>query len=257
MRDWKPNRYHNGLERLHESLRPTRRQFLAGAAWLPFRSRGEVAVGGSRFLIVRRGRSNRRYVHIHGDEPTAREVLQEYLKTHDGTGFFIQSDTRVIPLANGEIDPNRMFSDVGAAANLKRLNHGWSDAQVERALEVLRPARKKLLKELLPPPGGLVFAIHNNAKGYSMLDEIEASDKVSRRRPDEPHEFFLCTRQASYDVLTQSPYNVVLQTAGTPDDGSLSRLCARRNTPYVNLECGVGKREIQREMFEWAASRLA
>lgn len=250
-----PNRYDNGLERVPESLGVSRREFLA-AAWFPWRRRDDIAVGGSRFRIVRKGRSNRRYVHIHGDELTAREVLQEYLKSHDGTGFFIQSQTRTIPLRNGELDPNRMFSDEGAGINLRRLNKDWSEEQVQQALAVLRPARQKLLDRLLPPPGGLVFAVHNNAHGYSMLDEIEGSDQVSRKKPGEPHEFFLCVQPRDYEILATSPYNVLLQTAATPDDGSLSRLCAQRNIRYVNLECALGKKAIQREMLEWAASRL-
>ena len=73
-----------------------------------------------------------------------------------------------------------------------------------------------------------------------------------------PHEFFLCTQVGDYEKLAASPYNVVLQNSAPPDDdGSLSRLAAKRGVRYVNLECALGNGAKQREMLEWADRQLA
>ena len=40
------------------------------------------------------------------------------------------------------------------------------------------------------------------------------------------------------------------------DDGSLSRLAARLGLRYVNLEVGMGKADVQRELLGWALRRL-
>ena len=78
------------------------------------------------------------------------------------------------------------------------------------------------------------------------------------REPNRPHEFFLCTDARDYQVMAKSPYNVVLQNRKPPeDDGSLSRLAARRGFRYLNLECGVGKFEAQMERLGWAERNLA
>ena len=66
------------------------------------------------------------------------------------------------------------------------------------------------------------------------------------------HEFFLCTDARDFAVLKTSPYNVVLQANGPKDDdGSLSRLAAKRGFRYVNLEATLGQTEKQREMLNW------
>jgi len=113
------------------------------------------------------------------------------------------------------------------------------------------------VRALLPPAGGLLIALHNNSEGYSVRDEVPISDKVSLADEANPHEFFLCTQSQDYEKLSGSPYNVVLQNTAPPDDdGSLSRLSAIRGVRYVNLECALGKSARQKEMLEWADTRL-
>lgn len=122
------------------------------------------------------------------------------------------------------------------------------------ASDRLRPA---LLRALLPPPGGLLVAAHNNGPGYSVEDEARISERVSLKRRAEPHEFFLAVDPDDYERIARGPYNVVLQqNAKGEDDGSLSRLAARRGVRYVNLEVGAGKTEIQKEMLAWLESAL-
>ena len=216
-----------------------------------------MSLAGARFRIVRQGRSSRRYLHIHGNERTAREVLLAHLQRFRGTGYLIQGDDRNVRIGSGVLDPNRMFSREGAERNLRRLNPAWSAAELRRALDLLDRGRDRLVRALLPPRGGLIIAVHNNSQGYSVRDETGISDRVSLPRPDRPHEFFLCTQTSDFERLAASPYNVVLQNRSPlEDDGSLSRLAARRGVRYVNLECALGKAAEQREMLEWAEKNL-
>ncbi|HWQ56180.1 MAG TPA: hypothetical protein VN442_21010 [Bryobacteraceae bacterium] len=236
----------------------SRREFLLCACGFPFFwRRGRVTLGGVCFRRRRRGRSSTRYLVIHGDEETARVVLEDHLRMWPGVAHIVTGRRRTVKVPGGTLDPNRMFSRSGAEANLLRLNPGWQPAQLARALDRLDRLRPKMVDALIPPPGGLLFALHNNARGYSVDDEISISDAVSLRNPGQPHEFFLCTAQADFAVLAQSQYNVVLQRdKPAADDGSLSRLAARLGVRYVNLEVGIGKPQIQRDMLEWAAARL-
>lgn len=150
-----------------------------------------------------------------------------------------------------------MFTREGAERNLRALNPTWTAAQVDAALDLLDRGRERLLKEILPRPGALLIAVHNNAQGYSVREEIPISDKTSLPRAEDPHEFFLCTQPPDFAKLSASPYNVVLQNQPKgQEDGSLSRLTARRGLRYVNLECGVGKLALQTEMLEWAEKNL-
>lgn len=230
---------------------------MGGFGWLPFFRRKTIALEGARFRILRHG-GKRRYLHIHGNEPTARETLIAHLARHSGTAYLIESQDRNVPIGRGgKLDPNRMFSRAGAEKNLRLLNPAWSGEQIRAALDSLDRGRERLVRALLPPHGGLLLAVHNNAQGYSVRDEIASSDQVSLKDPEHPHEFFLCTQAGDFERLAASPYNVVLQHSTPPEeDGSLSRLAARRGARYVNLECAIGKRKEQAEMLEWAEMNL-
>jgi hypothetical protein len=237
-----------------------RREFIAASifGWIPFLRPRHVSLAGARFRIIRYGRSKRRYLLIHGNEETARQVLQYHMRAHEGTGFVVESRTRNVAIEGGLIDPNRMFSRVGAEANLKRLNPDWTPDRIKTALDLLDRRREKLVKELLPPPDGITIALHNNGPGYSVADEQPISDAASIREPDNLHAFFLCTDPADFKVLSTSPYNVVLQHRAPPaDDGSLSRLAAARGLRYVNLEVGLGHNGRQKEMLDWLEWNLA
>jgi hypothetical protein len=233
----------------------TRREFFAYASvfgWIPFFQPRHIGLAGARFRILRNGRSKRRYLVIHGNEETAREVLTSHMRTHDGIAYIVENHTRNVPIGPLQIDPNRMFSQVGAEANLKRLNRDCSPENVQTALRLLDRGREKLVRNLLPPRGGLTIALHNNSEGYSVADEQPISDAVSLREPSNPHAFFLCTDPSDFRVLSTSAYNVVLQQKAPPqDDGSLSRLAAARQARYVNLEVGLGNRDRQKEMLDW------
>ena len=237
----------------------SRREFLIAAGFLPFfGSHNRVTMAGITFRVVRRGSSPHRYLHIHGNETTARDVAMELVNAHGGTALLIQSNERYVPLRDGRIDPNRMFSSEGASRNLRMLNPGWSEAQIANGALALSRDRHKFLKVIRPPAGGRIVALHNNSSGYSVESEVAISDRTSLKDEKNPHEFFLATDPRDYEKLAASPFNVVLQnTAPKDDDGSLSRLAAKLGIRYINLECGLGKIERQRELLGWLEENLA
>jgi hypothetical protein len=241
----------------------SRREFLAFGlggtlfGWIPWFRPKHIGLAGAQFQIIRTKHARRHFLVIHGDEEAARQVLTDYMKTHPGVAFIIESQTREVPIDSGKIDPNRMFSRAGAEANLRTLNPGWTQEQIDDALDLLDRGREKLLHALLPSDHRLLIALHNNSDAYSVNDELELSEDRSLRQPDAPHAFFLCTDPGDYRILASSPYNVVLQSGvRAPDDGSLSRRAAARLVRYVNLEVHREDAGRQREMLEWADRNL-
>ena len=232
--------------------------------WIPWFRPKEISLVGARFQIVRTKAPKhvklpkRRYLLIHGDEETARQVLENHIKTHRGTSYIIESKTRDVEVGEGKIDPNRMFSRFGAEINLKKLNPNWTPDQIKNALDLLDRDREHLLHALLPGGHDLLIALHNNGEGYSVNDELQISDLKSIKEPDNPHAFFLCTDPDDYDTLSASSYNVVLQQhVRASDDGSISRRAAARHQRYVNLEVRAGDGGRQQEMLNWLEAHLA
>jgi hypothetical protein len=233
----------------------SRREFVGYGSifgWFPFFRPGHIALAGAKFRILRNGRPKRHYLLIHGNEETARQVLTRHVQAHEGVAYVIENHIRNVTIDAGQLDPNRMFSRVGAEANLRKLNPSWEPERIQSALAELDRGREKLVRALLPPPGGLIVALHNNSEGYSVTDEEPISDAKSLREPGNPHAFYLCTDPDDFRILATSGYNVVLQQhAPKEDDGSLSRLAAARGLRYVNVEVGTGHGGRQKEMLDW------
>jgi hypothetical protein len=170
------------------------------------------------------------------------------MESYPGVAHLIGPRTRNVLLDAWYIDPNRMFSREGAARSLARLNLSYPP----RLLDYLDRERPRMLRAILPAPGGLLIALHNNSEGYSMQHEIPISERVVRKTGESPHDFFLCTDPQDFETLAASPYNAVLQSRPMGiEDGSLSRLAARMKVRYVNLEVTLGQREKQTEMLHW------
>lgn len=236
----------------------TRRQFLLfGLSWFPFFWRHYATIAGIRFRRIRKGDSPRRFLHVHGNERTARAVLERHVGDKGGTAYLTPSKERWVKIEGGKLDPNRMFSRAGAEKNLRSLNPHWDPARLQRALDRLDRDRDSFVTKLTPPPGGLLVALHNNGPGYSVSDEVPISDRIALNDRLHPHEFLLATEAADFEILARSPYNAVLQNAAPPDDdGSLSRLMARRGVRYVNIEVSHGEFARQREILEWLDGNL-
>ncbi len=209
-----------------------------------------------RFRVRHHGRSGRRYLHIHGNEDTAREVLNLHMDTHPGIAYLIDNRDRYVTIRGAKIDPNRLFSRVGAEKSLRDQNPAIAAGRLQAALAFLDTHRENLVRHLEPHDGDLLFALHNNRE-YSVKEEIDQSDDTSIPQPNHLREFFLCTDPGDFALLRQSPYNVVLQNRKpATDDGSLSRLAARRGFRYVNLECAIGENEAQIQRVNWVEEHL-
>lgn len=232
-----------------------RRSFLAG--WPGLFRRGPLRdYCGVQFYETRRGSgAAARYLVIHGDEGTARDVLMAHMKTVTGTALMVTGNTRHVQVRGLTLDPNRMYSKAGADASLRSLNPHIPDVRINEVSAWLDHHREKLLRTLTPARGSRLFALHNN-QNYSINDELAASDETSVKQPSLPTHFFLCTAPADFAILKQSPYNVVLQTRAEPDDGSMSRLAARRGFRYINLEVKLGDFEGQMERVKWLETHL-
>ncbi|MEJ7604922.1 MAG: hypothetical protein WKF37_01305 [Bryobacteraceae bacterium] len=235
-----------------------RRAVFAFALWPFSLFRPKLKLADISFRMLKRGEDRRRYIWIHGNETSARQVLTGHMKRYDGKAYVIENDERNVNFSGGKLDPNRMFSRVGAERNLRLLNPAWSQAQLEFALAKLDNHREGFLSRLLPPGGKLLVALHNNGPSYSVNDEIADSDSAALNDESHPDEFLLCTDSQDFQSLARGPYNVLLQNrAPKYDDGSLSRLCAARGVRYVNIEAAAGGNARQQAILEWLEKTLS
>ena len=77
------------------------------------------------FKVVKNGTSPNRYIWLHGDEKTAEMALNSHIKDYPGIAFFIKNEEREIPYKSTIIDPNRLFSRIGAFHALKKFKPNW------------------------------------------------------------------------------------------------------------------------------------
>lgn len=241
-----------------QSQSVSRRAWLAAAlAWPALAAQRRRILAGIEFQWIEHSPSPRRYLLIHGNEHTAREVLQAHMQGRRGRALLVTGQERWVTVRGLRLDPNRMFSREGARRNLHLLNPAAGRAAVEGTLDWLDRERKALLAELLPPRGGLIVSMHNNASGYSLESEVGISESVWLPSRGTPHDFILATSEADFGILERSPFNALLQERPRgEDDGSLSRLCAARGIRYVNIEARIGHEAEQRAMLEWIERHL-
>ena len=98
----------------------SRREFLAFAAagpllnWIPFLRRGHIDLAGARFRI----RAQRPLAAPLSADPRRRgerpRGARLHIQLYEGIACIVESHTRNVAIAGGEIDPNRMFSRAGA-----------------------------------------------------------------------------------------------------------------------------------------------
>ena len=216
-----------------------------------------VELVGIEFKVVKKGHSDRNYIWLHGDEQTARMVLESHMKLNLGTAFFIQGKTREIDFFDGILDPNRIFSSNGAEANIQKYNRSWPSLKKQEALEWINRERDAFLESIFPKNGGLLVALHNNFKGYNVNREIQKSDSVSIKKDQNPRDFFICTDRTDFEALARSPFNVVLQEKlPQKDDGSLSWAAMRNGVRYVNIEVRLGWLSQQKKMLNYLENNL-
>jgi len=216
-----------------------------------------IQIAGIQFKVIINGDSDRRFIWVHGDEQTAKMALEDHISTNEGTAFLVQGIAREADFFGGMIDPNRIFSAEGAKKNIKKYNHDWPRAKTQEVLELLNKDRDAFLDQIFPKNGGLLVALHNNSKGYSIINEVPISDKVSIKPDQSPQNFYLCTNANDFDVLARSPFNVALQEKlPKEDNGSLSWAAVRQDVRYVNIETQLGWLSLQKKMLNYLEDHL-
>ena len=81
----------------------------------------------------------------------------------------------------------------------------------------------------------------------------DSSVKSDQSRRD----FYICTNESDYEVLSKSPYNAVLLKNGSEEyDGSLSSLMAKKEHRFVNVEVRLGWLSQQRKMLKYIEAYL-
>jgi len=212
---------------------------------------------GTKFNLVQNGDSPNRYILLHGDEQTARMALEYHMSLYNGLAFFIQSETREIPFKSTIIDPNRIFSRNGAYYALRKFKSGWERGTLKIALDEIDLERENFLDVLMPNKNGMLISLHNNFRGYNVNKEIGNSQRISIKKDENPRDFIICTDESDFEILSNSPYNVVLQNKiPEKDDGSLSWEALRRNIRYLNIETRLGYLSKQKAMLKYIEEYL-
>jgi hypothetical protein len=218
-----------------------------------------VDIAGIQFKVIKNGESNRRFIWIHGDEKTAARLLKRHLKYNYGTAFLIENHKREVFINGYMMDPNRIFSKAGAEKNLIEFNGNISKMAVDQMVNLIANDKGKFFDRITPPNGGLLIALHNNLHAYSIDDEIPFSTEISLKNSEHPHHhnFFICTNRDDYNLLSKSPFNVVLQeTQSKKDNGSLSWFVARKGVRFINIETRLGYLIIQTKMLQYIEDHL-
>jgi len=217
----------------------------------------KVQLATIQFKVIQNGDSDRRYIWLHGDEQTARMALENHMKKNQGKAFLVEGILRESEFYGGIIDPNRIFSSLGAKANIQKYNPRWTRKEKEERLLTIDKDRKIFFKKIFPKNGELLIALHNNYKGYNINKELGRSDAKSVKNNQNPRDFFICTNRSDFEILSQSPFNVVLQEESPKkDDGSLSWAAIRNDIRYINIETRLGWLSQQKKMLNYIEKNL-
>jgi len=215
-----------------------------------------LTLGPISFKVIESGKSNRSFVWLHGDEKTAKMALDHHIKIYEGKAFYINSDERIVRINGNRIDPNRVFSRNGAKKSLIKYDSNLKPSNLKKILDSIDIGKETFLKQFLPNSNGLVIAIHNNSRGYTIKSEIKNSIKYSIKKNQRFQDFYICTNSNDYKILEKSPYNVVLLNNVLKDDGSLSILMKKMNVRYINVEVKLGWLSKQKKMLEYIEENL-
>jgi len=195
-------------------------------------------------------------INVHDDEITSIEVSKQVLRKTGGTLIKLKNDSsRLVRFKLDGVaytfDPNRMFSETGIIASLRKYNSYSPEAVVKIK------AFAQFVLGKIPKTSATLIALHNNHIGdYSINSYDNKGEFVSDSRATYidsirgTDDFFLTTDDIVYNKIRGYGYNVTLQNNfAAVDDGSLSVYYGKRNRSYVNVETEHGKPEVQFNML--------
>jgi len=198
---------------------------------------------GDKNISVRihRGGGKNTCVAIHDDENTAvsagRTACSKLIELVYG------GSRNVSFTLNGKkysFDPNRMFTAGGLERSLKAQGKNYS----QEAHKAASGFARWFLSIINKNKSGLIVALHNNSNGAYSLDSYlsgnlkgESSPPYKNRAMD-PDDFVFTTSSSVFAKMKAKKINVVLQSRGATDDGSLSVYFG--GSSYVNVEAQDG-----------------
>jgi hypothetical protein len=204
-----------------------------------------------------------RYLNLHENEQTSVAAASALLQHQPGTLIELRAGGgRLVTFRAGwrpfAFDPNRIFTDAGLRATLRR--HGSDTASARAAVQGLRDAVLALLAPATPAtpdaPDLPVVALHNNGAGRYSVQAYAAGGAHARDAQAvavnpalSPQDFFLVTRRGLFDALRELGFNVVLQSEHPADDGSLAVWFQQHGRAYVNVEALHGHVAEQQRML--------
>ncbi len=195
--------------------------------------------------------------NLHQDERTSIQAGLAHVEMGPGRFYhFRAGGERTLEFeldgVQARFDPNRIFSNAGIEATLRKFNGDAPSSSVS----AVREFAAGFVDLLALPLAELVVALHNTDDDFcihsyeSGSDQARNAARVHVAPNQHRHDFFFVTDPALFESLRERQRNVVLQAKGTlDDDGSLSVLCARRNVPYVNIEACNGALKSQESML--------
>jgi len=191
-----------------------------------------------------------RYIWVHGDESVARDMTLN-LAQNKKRCFLVNSISRLVESNGIHINPNRVFSGIGAEENLRFHNPGITDDNLDQILRQFDRDRDNFFKLLWPRKDSLLVALHNNFESYTIAAEVKNAKATHLPEKDHFRDFYLTVNEKDFEKLATGPYNVVLQDENGLDDGSLSRAAQKMNVRYINLETNLHKPQRQKAMLDW------
>lgn len=198
------------------------------------------------------------FIHVHEDENTSLEAAAQLLDSL-GTGCLATlkhgMGRNISFTLSGKVyrfDPNRIFSEAGRMATLKKAGN-YSDSA---NMQVATLAQRITLKYI--DTNKLIIALHNNTNNGGLtiqsyqrggVYENDAA-KVYVNRKEDPDDFFYTVSQQAFDFFRKKGFNVMLQNnANVTDDGSLSVYAGSKGIDYINIEAEHGKTAQQQKMM--------
>ncbi|MBT5016505.1 hypothetical protein HN748_03500 [Candidatus Peregrinibacteria bacterium] len=228
-------------------------------------------IGETRIKVVmyEKPGSSLTFFNMHDNEDTAANAARDVVDSQGGRLIELRhtGDRNLDFEIHGEvytIDPNRMFTDVGAAASLRQKTADYRGMTYkEEALRLIRNFANGFIADFsLASPERTLVAVHNNTdnryslKSYQDGGQYESDAELVFSRGGDLDDFFYVTDRAVFDYLKAAGMNVVLQdNSRMTDDGSLSVYCGQNGITYVNAEAQHGHLAQQKRMLEVISSR--
>ena len=214
-------------------------------------------LGADSCMIVETGTDSLNFIFLslHEDEQTSKTVFHQIRHTLPGVKLIElkQKGTRLINYRHKgkdyKVDPNRIFTNQGLCNSLK-LQNGSYPSFIKDSLSAF--SKILLDKVISTKKDQYIVAIHNNSEGNFSINTFKNSsdtEEIFIKPSSDLDDFVLVTKKEDYVFFKSKGINVILQSNGVKDDGSLSVYAQHNQIPYINLEVQDGHSLIEKEFL--------